>query len=188
MNNACRELKVCDSRGRLDIIKTTDLHPFWSETRSCWVKAFELEQGEQLQGCNGIPLSVVNSSRIAGKHTVFNLTIEGDHVFRVGNSALLVHNNCWEAEVRPNKDVWVGDPISEDEAIDQLKQGGDILTDDRGQGWRIADGAGDGQPVWDGPSRAAGGVGEKGTFTLSTGTAIDYLVMSSFVHNSLSIL
>lgn len=92
LNNACRELKLRDSEGKIDIVKTTDWHPFWSETKQDWVKAVYLQAGDQLQGRNGEALTLVGSERIDGVHTVFNMTVEREHIYRVGILACLVHN------------------------------------------------------------------------------------------------
>jgi hypothetical protein len=95
LNNACRELTLRDSQGNVDTIKTTDWHPFWSESRQDWVKAAHLHDGELLQGKAGEPLTLIGSNRIQGVHTVFNMTVESEHVYRVGRFACFVHNqNC----------------------------------------------------------------------------------------------
>ncbi|MEM7478573.1 MAG: polymorphic toxin-type HINT domain-containing protein [Planctomycetota bacterium] len=92
LNPHCRELVVRDSTGEIDRIRTTDLHRFWSISKDNWVQAFKLKQGNLLQGQYGEPISLVSNQRIEGVHTVFNLTVEHEHVYRVGTVNALVHN------------------------------------------------------------------------------------------------
>jgi hypothetical protein len=93
LNPRCRELEVVDARGVIDRIRTTDFHPFWSETKQGWVQAYTLSIGEQLRGLDGERLTLKSSRRIEGVHTVYNLTVEDEHVYRVGLLNALVHNN-----------------------------------------------------------------------------------------------
>jgi Pretoxin HINT domain len=95
LNTACRALTVRDQSGNTETIQTTDYHPFWSETHQDWVQAGKLAVGENVRGLNlHNALVVIDSQRIAGAHLVFNMTVESEHVYRVGNHAILVHNNC----------------------------------------------------------------------------------------------
>ena len=72
-------------------IGVTDLHPFWSVDRNAWVPAIDLEIGETLKTLTGT--SVVESrSKRQDRGTVYNIEVEGDHVYRVGESGVLVHN------------------------------------------------------------------------------------------------
>jgi Pretoxin HINT domain len=95
LNSVGRTLTVQAIDGTTDQIHTTDYHPFWSETKQGWAQAYTLSIGDQLQGLGGRPLTLIATSRIPGVHTVYNLTVEHDHVYRVGISAVFVHNtNC----------------------------------------------------------------------------------------------
>jgi Pretoxin HINT domain len=93
LNTACRALTVRDHSGNTETIQTTDYHPFWSETHQDWVQAGKLAVGENLRGLNlHNELVVIDSQRIAGAHLVFNMTVESEHVYRVGWNSILVHN------------------------------------------------------------------------------------------------
>ena len=94
LNPRCLELEVADARGVIDRIRTTDFHPFWSDTKQGWVQAYTLSIGDQLRGLDGERLTLESSRRIEGVHPVYNLTVEDKHVYGVGLSNLLAHNNC----------------------------------------------------------------------------------------------
>jgi hypothetical protein len=92
LNADVHELTIRDASGRQETIRTTGGHKFYSATRTAWVSATDLEPGEQLHGLGG-PVDVVSRARLPGVHRVYNLTVEGDHVYHVGCSGVLVHNN-----------------------------------------------------------------------------------------------
>ncbi len=72
-------------------IGVTPTHPFWSVSRQDWVAAGELRIGEGLETLNGTTV-VESIIRRPGCETVYNIEVEGDHVYRVGESGILVHN------------------------------------------------------------------------------------------------
>ena len=69
----------------------TSTHPFWSVDRQDWIPAEELREGETLQTLTG-PTRVQSFKKRPGLETVYNLEIEGDHCYRVGQTGVLVHN------------------------------------------------------------------------------------------------
>ncbi len=73
-------------------IGVTGSHPFWSVDRNAWVAAIDLEIGERLKTIDGTT-TVESRTRRDDPETVYNIEVEGDHVYRVGESAVLVHNN-----------------------------------------------------------------------------------------------
>jgi RHS repeat-associated protein len=75
-------------------ILTTTVHPFWSESRQAWVAAGRLQLGETVRSRDGHGCRLESIVPVAGQHTVYNLEVEGDHVYRVGTGGLLVHNAC----------------------------------------------------------------------------------------------
>ncbi|MGH7135072.1 MAG: polymorphic toxin-type HINT domain-containing protein, partial [Pirellulales bacterium] len=87
------ELTVEDASGRRETIKPTGYHKFYSDTRKAWVSASQLDGGERLRGVNG-PLTVIDIHRIPGVERVYNMTVEGQHVYRVSFLGALVHNEC----------------------------------------------------------------------------------------------
>jgi hypothetical protein len=69
----------------------TALHPFWSVDREGWFPVKELKIGERLKGLKGTPR--VESLDLRPKpEPVYNIEVEGDHCYRVGEQGLLVHN------------------------------------------------------------------------------------------------
>jgi len=76
----------------------TAQHPVYSLDRGCFVAASELSDGERLATLAG-PTAVlgIQPQHTAGQHkpqTVYNLEVQGQHVFRVTSNGLLVHNTC----------------------------------------------------------------------------------------------
>ncbi len=72
-------------------IGVTATHPFWSLDREEWVSAIDLEIGETLKTLAGTTV-VESRSKRKEPETVYNIEVEGDHVYRVGESGVLVHN------------------------------------------------------------------------------------------------
>ncbi|MFT5522769.1 MAG: RHS repeat-associated protein, partial [Pirellulaceae bacterium] len=70
----------------------TATHPFWSVDRNAWVSAIDLRIGETLKTLAGTTV-VESRSKREEPETVYNIEVEGDHVYRVGESGVLVHNN-----------------------------------------------------------------------------------------------
>jgi hypothetical protein len=52
-----------------------------------------MHSGEIIRGNNG-ELTVVGLTRAQGIDRVYNMTVEADHVYYVGDLPALVHNNC----------------------------------------------------------------------------------------------
>ncbi len=78
--------------GEPEPIGVTDQHPFWSVDRNAWVPAIELRRGERLLALDG-SMPVVESLTLRDKdEEVFNIEVDGDHCYRVGEQGLLVHN------------------------------------------------------------------------------------------------
>lgn len=72
-------------------IGVTPGHLFWSVDREDWVPACELRSGEAVKTLAGI--TTVESYTMGDRPVpVYNLEVEGDHVYRVGNRGTLVHN------------------------------------------------------------------------------------------------
>ncbi len=87
-------------------IGVTPTHPFWSVDRQGWVAVGDLRIGERLETLDGTTV-VESITRRPELETVYNIEVEGDHVYRVGESGVLVHNAsfkgcdpCEEAQTR----------------------------------------------------------------------------------------
>src|SRR5262249_30234967 len=75
--------------GEIKPIGVTGQHPFWSVDRESWVPAANLHPGERLKGMKGP--ARVRSVRLRSKpEPVFNIEVEEDHCYRVGEQGLLV--------------------------------------------------------------------------------------------------
>ncbi len=93
LNASVLELALVDGRGRQEQLRPTGSHKFFSEDRQEFVAAEELREGEHLQGIGG-RLTLLRADRLPGVHRVYNMTVEGEHVYRVSLLGALVHNNC----------------------------------------------------------------------------------------------
>jgi hypothetical protein len=74
-------------------IGSTANHPFWSEDRQDFVQAGSLEPGEHLRLADGHTTTLERIEPIAEQLPVYNLEVDGEHVYFVGESGVLVHNN-----------------------------------------------------------------------------------------------
>lgn len=78
--------------GQDEPIGTTANHPFWSEDRQAFIEAESLSPGENLRNAEGQRVRVINHLARPGPQTVFNIEVDGEHVYRVSADGLLVHN------------------------------------------------------------------------------------------------
>ena len=77
--------------GLAEPIGVTRNHLFWSADRREFVRADQLQPGEQLSSLDGTA-AVESIVPRPGVHTVYNLEVQGDHVYHVAQSGVLVHN------------------------------------------------------------------------------------------------
>ena len=73
-------------------IGTTGNHPWWSEERQKFVEASELKPGETLRTASGKLTQIISITPRANAETVYNLEVNREHVYYVGENGLLVHN------------------------------------------------------------------------------------------------
>ena len=92
LNRQLIHLTIENELGQRETIESTAYHKFFSKSRGDWVSAIELEPNEVLDGLGG-SLVVVQVLPVEGEETVFNLSVRGDHVYRVGGLGVLVHND-----------------------------------------------------------------------------------------------
>ena len=78
--------------GEPEPIGVTELHPFWSMDRQAYVAVSELRMGERLAGMDGRTPRVLSFTQRPQPEPVYNIEVEGDHCYRVGQQGLLVHN------------------------------------------------------------------------------------------------
>ncbi len=67
-------------------------HLFWSEDRQAFVPACELKEGERLRTADKQIAPVKSLTRRIGTAPVYNLEIDIEHVYYVGQAGVLVHN------------------------------------------------------------------------------------------------
>ena len=98
-------------------IKTTQNHPFYVEGQG-WKAAGELVAGDVLRTESGCRESVrgVSIERLEEPVRVWNLEIERQHTYFVGENKILVHNNC------PNPDGKKGGKAHQDK-INEISSG-----------------------------------------------------------------
>ena len=79
-----------------EVIRVTALHPIWSVDRSGWVGATELLPGERVRVAGGD--AECGEAAAAGDEPVYNIEVDADHCYRVGEQGILVHNNSVNTE------------------------------------------------------------------------------------------
>ena len=77
--------------GSTEPIRCTGNHPFWSEDRRQFVRADALKIGEHLSSLHG-PTALVSRTDQSRPKPVFNIQVQGTHVYLVGADGVLVHN------------------------------------------------------------------------------------------------
>jgi RHS repeat-associated protein len=87
------QLDIVDAAGKAQSIRPTGSHKFYSVSRADWVCAEDLRPGEKLRGLAGTA-EVRSVAHVSGIHRVYNMTVEGEHVYRVSAAGVLVHNTC----------------------------------------------------------------------------------------------
>ncbi|PHQ33165.1 polymorphic toxin-type HINT domain-containing protein [Rhodopirellula bahusiensis] len=75
------------------ILNGTSIHPVWSLDRLEWVPLGELEIDEQVHSNDG-PLQLVSRAFHHQPTDVYNVEVDCEHVYRVGDAGILVHNTC----------------------------------------------------------------------------------------------
>jgi len=124
LNANVLELTLVDGRGRQERLRPTGSHKFFSEDRQEFVAAEELRQREHLRGAGG-RLTLLRAERATGVHRVYNMTVEGEHVYRVSLLGALVHNNCPQSPtIGPKIQSQMGRRGWTAQQIDEAVQGG----------------------------------------------------------------
>ncbi|MBU1218214.1 hypothetical protein KKF97_00250, partial [Myxococcota bacterium] len=71
----------------------TSNHPIWSQTRSDWVSAGQLQIGEYVKTKDGIA-QITERRKRPGLHKVYNIEVHNHHTYFVSDLGILVHNDC----------------------------------------------------------------------------------------------
>ena len=125
--------------GETKPLGTTDTHPIWSEDRQAFIHAGELHVGERLQRADGTITQITRITPHTGPPVMtYNLEVDGEHVYRVGEQGLLVHNNCAAARLPQLKGRGPNEiaKILEDAGFQRTKP-----STNPNQTWRHADGS-----------------------------------------------
>ena len=80
-----------------ETIQASGGHPFWVAGRG-WVKARDLRSGMALMCVKGSKL--ISKVKPAGKHKLFNLVVDGNANYFVGESRVLSHDNTIQSPTR----------------------------------------------------------------------------------------
>jgi hypothetical protein len=86
-------------------IGVTSSHPFWSVDRQAWVPVGELSMGERLLARDGSTPRVLSFTLRPEPAPVYNIEVEGDHCYRVGEQGLLVHNASLFKQIKIKKNT-----------------------------------------------------------------------------------
>lgn len=91
--------------GRKETYRTTERHPFWTETggdegRGGFVAAGDLKVGQQLRLADGSAAYVTCVTATGVVEPVYNFSVEGWRTYHVGELGVWVHNECPAAALR----------------------------------------------------------------------------------------
>jgi len=92
-NRGTNASRTLPSSGDYEIGCTAN-HPFWSEDRQEFVEAVQLRPGERVRTRLDEIAHVVQVKPRPPTKWVYNLEVQGEHVYEVGPNGVLVHNNC----------------------------------------------------------------------------------------------
>ena len=92
LNNYGFRLTLTNAAGTAETLGVTGFHKLYTEDRG-WEPTAALHIGEMVRGNHG-DLKVAKLVSDPGVHRVYNLTVEADHVYYVGNLQALAHNVC----------------------------------------------------------------------------------------------
>ena len=78
-----------------ETLRGTGAHPLYSLDRDDWVRIRDLQVGERLQTAEGA-VTVEALEKVRSEHRVYNLEVEGNHEYLVGETGVRAHNGCVE--------------------------------------------------------------------------------------------
>ncbi len=92
-----------------EVITATTGHPFYVNGE--WLDAGELTDASQLFDLNGEVLAIADIKQYSKEEKVYNLTVDNDHTYYVGDSGVLNHNvgRCNEIEPRVWEHIFQGE-------------------------------------------------------------------------------
>ena len=130
LNDYVFNLTLKNASGETETLGVTGYHRFYDETNG-WTQTQNLQIGETLRGDHG-DLTVVGLTRDVGAYRVYNITVEADHVYYVGELQTLTHNTCPNNGAGPQHGgTEHNDAI--DDLIDDLPDGADNIRKNQTQ-------------------------------------------------------
>ncbi|UFP94214.1 polymorphic toxin-type HINT domain-containing protein [Gloeobacter morelensis] len=87
------ELRETDGAGERDALTVTGEHLFFLQGKG-WTAAEQLKSGDRVQAADGKWLRVAGLQAQPQRQRTYNLEVEGEHTFFVGNTQAWVHNEC----------------------------------------------------------------------------------------------
>ncbi|HRK47242.1 MAG TPA: polymorphic toxin-type HINT domain-containing protein [Nocardioides sp.] len=127
---------VAGPAGRLETLRTTDDHPFW--TQRGWIETTSLVRGDQVTlGGHGVG-AVLSITRTTDRETVYNFEVEEFHSYYVGSLATLVHN-CPRVVKTPSgkrQGDFTPSQRAKVKAQNAADNGGNMACEDCGRGLR----------------------------------------------------
>ncbi|TWT77303.1 hypothetical protein Pla123a_19610 [Posidoniimonas polymericola] len=94
--------------GVAEPIGTTPNHPFWSEAKQAFVRADQLSPGDEVRTLDGTAC-VLSLGPRGPPEPVYNLEVQFEHVYRIGDAGVLVHNgtpeNCFDWARRKQSEI-----------------------------------------------------------------------------------
>jgi hypothetical protein len=91
LNTRVLDITIENAEGRRAEFRPTAYHRFCRAQDEAWVPAVELQTGDHIRGQAG-ELTVVAVRPVPGAQRVYNLTVEGKHVYFISPLAVLAHN------------------------------------------------------------------------------------------------
>jgi hypothetical protein len=102
-------------------VGVTGHHRYFDQSAG-WMEVKDLRTGDVLRGDLG-DLTVMVLARQVGEQRVFNMAVETDHVYYVGDLTALVHNSCDSEELNANLGGVHGDGLAAAHLVPAGKQG-----------------------------------------------------------------
>jgi hypothetical protein len=89
------EVVQVEVQGLDELIRCAPRHPFWSITRQDWLAGCDLQPNETLASSTGGLVQVLSVNLEKAEEPVYNIEVDGEHVYRVSPLGVLVHNASW---------------------------------------------------------------------------------------------
>ena len=93
-------LRLETTDGQRETLKTTPEHPFavrvGQDGQINWVNAIDLNKGQSIARANGESGRLISRNVEARQEPMYNLSVDDDHTYHVGDKRWLVHNSACE--------------------------------------------------------------------------------------------